>query len=259
MKKILPLLVTTLLVAVFAGSALACHFESFTPIANCEGWEISGSIVFGSVPSTTLNYDVTLLQGGIVVAFFSGSQPMTAPPDPQSFLHSAPWGIPLCGDYRSKTFTTTFNCPCEDGCTGTPGYWKNHPEEWPVLSLMLGDASYSQAELLVFFDVPTRGDKSVKLIHHTIAAKLNVLYGNPTSIQPVIDEADAWFVANGLFSRPTGAVAKDALRIKDLLVIYNESDPCGEPIIPSLSGSYLLTSPQPTEKATWGAIKVLYK
>ena len=75
---------------------------------------------------------------------------------------------------------------------GTPGYWKNHPEAWPVSSLTLGSRTYSQAELLMLLSLPTRGDASIKMAHHLIAAKLNLLVGtDPAPISDAIAEADA--------------------------------------------------------------------
>ena len=37
------------------------------------------------------------------------------------------------GEQQIKTFgPVTFTCPCSCPGTGTPGYWMNHPEAWPV-------------------------------------------------------------------------------------------------------------------------------
>src|SRR5262249_50460875 len=40
----------------------------------------------------------------------------------------------------------TFACPLGQG------FWKNHPDTWPVTSLTLGSQTYTQAELLALFD-----------------------------------------------------------------------------------------------------------
>src|SRR5688572_23676843 len=60
------------------------------------------------------------------------------------------------------------------GCTLTQGYWKNHPEAWPVASLELGSVTYSKAQLLSIFRTPVSGNGLVSLAHQLIAAKLNV-------------------------------------------------------------------------------------
>jgi hypothetical protein len=39
--------------------------------------------------------------------------------------------------------------PCSaGGCTLTQGFWKNHPNSWPVGSLSLGTTSYTEAQLI---------------------------------------------------------------------------------------------------------------
>jgi len=62
-------------------------------------------------------------------------------------------------------------------CTFTQGYWKNHPEAWPVTTLTLGTVSYTQAELLSILGQPSGGNGLVILAHQLIAAKLNVAQG----------------------------------------------------------------------------------
>jgi hypothetical protein len=70
------------------------------------------------------------------------------------------------------------------GCTYTQGYWKNHSNEWPVSSLVLGGKTYSKAELLTLFATPVKGDNSISLAHQLIAAKLNAANGAP--VPPVV-------------------------------------------------------------------------
>jgi len=71
------------------------------------------------------------------------------------------------------------------------GFWKNHPELWPVSSLTLGSQAYAQAELLTLLTSPVAGDASVLLAHQLIAAKLNIANGSdPTPIASTIADAD---------------------------------------------------------------------
>jgi cysteine-rich repeat protein len=80
----------------------------------------------------------------------------------------------------------------EEGCTFTQGYWKNHPEAWPVTSLSLGVTVYTQEELLAIFDEPVAGNGLIALSHQLIAAKLNVANGAPDDdIADAIADADA--------------------------------------------------------------------
>jgi len=276
MKKLVLLSLTCLFVVVLAGSAWACHFSYVTPSADCDGWLVDGHIYFAGTAYADLVWTVRLNEGSTVIAEFTGSERIYI--DSPYFSYSAPWGMELCGDYTvtgnfhftspstsdSKNIFVAFTCICEepDGCTGTPGYWKNHPDAWPVSSLTVGCATYPKADLLAIFDYSTGGDATVKLCHHTVAAKLNVLTDAGDSIQPTIDAADAFLCAHPLLSKPKGDLKTEANAIKGALVAYNESNPCGEPVVPALVAPSMTAAPkalpQPTER-TWGAIKALYK
>jgi hypothetical protein len=77
---------------------------------------------------------------------------------------------------------------CTAGCTLTQGYWKTHPEAWPVTSLTLGTVTYTQAQLLSILNQPVQGNGLIALAHQLIAAKLNALSGaTPSS---AITQAD---------------------------------------------------------------------
>ena len=74
----------------------------------------------------------------------------------------------------------------------TPGYWKTHPDAWPVSTLTLGGQSYSMTELLILLWKPVKGDASIILAHHLIAAKLNIAEGtDPAPINDTITSADS--------------------------------------------------------------------
>lgn len=78
-------------------------------------------------------------------------------------------------------------------CTYTQGYWKNHPNAWPVSSLTLGTVSYTKTQLLQIFNQPAAGNGLLSLAHQLIAAKLNVAQGAslPGSVLTAITNADA--------------------------------------------------------------------
>jgi hypothetical protein len=84
------------------------------------------------------------------------------------------------------------------GCTYTQGYWKNHPQAWPMMSLTIGGVTYTQAQLLTIFDTAPGGDASLILAHQLIAAMLNVANGAqaPGAITTAISQAQAWMTAN---------------------------------------------------------------
>jgi hypothetical protein len=94
--------------------------------------------------------------------------------------------------------------PVRSPGTGTPGYWKNHPEAWPVDSLTLGGVVYSQAQILPYMDEDPK-DKTTTIFRALVAATLNVLIGNEDScIAGTMSAADAWLGTNG----PVGSGVK---------------------------------------------------
>src|SRR5262245_29482132 len=76
-------------------------------------------------------------------------------------------------------------------CPLTQGYWKTHPEAWPVTSLTLGTVVYNQVQLLSILNSAVKGDASITLAKQLIAAKLNIANGSdPTPIAATITTAD---------------------------------------------------------------------
>lgn len=116
--------------------------------------------------------------------------------------------------------------------TGTPGYWKNHPDAWPVLNIVIGGVSYSKEDALEWLN-SNDGDKTVTLFRALVAAKLNLLIGNDGScISETIELADDWFELYGPVG--SGVKAKSAAwKIGELLYIdlddYNNGLLCAPP------------------------------
>jgi hypothetical protein len=98
------------------------------------------------------------------------------------------------GQLRISETITCATLPCVGGssCTYTQGYWRNHPDAWPVTSLTLGTVTYQAGELMAILDNPAQGNGLVILAHQLIAAKLNVANGaDPSAVQQTITDADA--------------------------------------------------------------------
>ncbi len=94
--------------------------------------------------------------------------------------------------------------PPADQCTYTQGYWKNHPEAWPVNALTLGSVNYNQAQLLAILNQPVRGNGLISLAHQLIAAKLNAANGADSSVvSGAFTSADA--LIGGLVVPPVGS------------------------------------------------------
>ena len=97
---------------------------------------------------------------------------------------------------RQLRVTGTITCatmPCVGGssCTYSQGYWRNHPDAWPVTSLTLGTVTYQAGELMAILDNPARGNGLVILVHQLIATKLNIANGaDPSAVQEAVTDAD---------------------------------------------------------------------
>jgi hypothetical protein len=235
--------------------------------ADCDGWTSSGSFTM----PTDLEFTIYLYQGGELIWSYTETSSVTF--ENPYFLFTGEWPMELCGDYtahldlnynmgagwRLLTYDTEFTCECDEpgSCTFTPGYWKNHPEDWPVTSLTVGCIEYSQAKLLDIFDWPTKGDMTIKLFHHLVAAKLNVLSGADDYIMDCITAGDDFLCANLLLSKPVGALKDEAEDIKDCLADYNEIPCCmdNDDDMLSISGPAATENAAGTVESSWGSIK----
>ena len=65
-------------------------------------------------------------------------------------------------------------CWCEPG-TGTPGFWKNHPDAWPVTVISIGGVTYTRAQAIAIMNMPVKNDKSITMFKALVAAKLSAL------------------------------------------------------------------------------------
>jgi len=108
------------------------------------------------------------------------------------------------------------------------GYWKNHPDAWPVTSLQLGNVTYTQDQLLAILHEPVRGNGILILAHQEIAAKLNIANGADGScIQQTLADADA--LIGDLVIPPIGdgyLPPQEAAPLAEVLDDYNEGDLC---------------------------------
>jgi len=123
----------------------------------------------------------------------------------------------------------------EEWCARTQGFWKNHPDDWPVedfFDIRLNSfAGATQAELIDKLNQPVKQDIIVILIKQLIAAQLNVLKASALGFYPVdgewvndlISEADAALTAfqeTGLFDW------LEIEAVKDKLDTFNNSEAC---------------------------------
>ncbi|TNF29398.1 MAG: hypothetical protein EP329_15870, partial [Deltaproteobacteria bacterium] len=111
------------------------------------------------------------------------------------------------------------------GCVRTQGYWKNHPEDWAVTRLTLGDADYEQAQLLALLETAAKSDVTYSLAHQLIAAKLNVKAdADEAPIAQILVDADAWLVQAPIGSRPAGDLRQLGVDLAAVLDSYNNGE-----------------------------------
>jgi hypothetical protein len=81
--------------------------------------------------------------------------------------------------------------------TGTPGYWKNHPEAWPVDHITVGGVTYTKAQAIAWLNAVGK-DKTITMFSSLVPAMLNVLVGNDAScVSSTIAAADSWMTTYG--------------------------------------------------------------
>ena len=149
------------------------------------------------------------------------------------------------GFYMGTTVTDTDNANYfggtpSSGCVRSPGYWKNHPEAWPVSIISIGGHDYTMNQAIAIMDKPVAGDKSYTLFPALVAAKLDVLSGaNDDCIAETIIAADAWMfkypVGSGVTGDSDAWMLGESLYLKLDQYINGElcASYCGEPVPPT--------------------------
>ena len=116
------------------------------------------------------------------------------------------------------------------------GYWKNHPEAWPVNEIKIGNVTYSKEQALEILTEACARDATRMLAAQLIAAKLNRLseaspffhyyFHKTIDIDDVIQNADSFLTTHPLGSDPQGDARQQALQLKDMLDAYNNNGEC---------------------------------
>jgi hypothetical protein len=88
--------------------------------------------------------------------------------------------------------------------TGTPGYWKNHPNAWPVNSITVGGVTWTETQAISWLN-KTGKDKTVTMFQSLVSAMLSVKIGNDGScISASITQGNAWLAMYPLGSNVAG-------------------------------------------------------
>jgi len=141
----------------------------------------------------------------IYVMIPTGTQPSPLGPDNVGVSNGAGFsvanGVTLASAANNFGFAPT---PVAQPGTGTPGYWKNHPEAWPVGSITVGGVTYTKAQAISWLS-KTGKDKTVTMFQSLVSAMLNVMIGNDGScINAAIAQGNAWLASYPLGSNVAG-------------------------------------------------------
>jgi hypothetical protein len=119
-------------------------------------------------------------------------------------------GVPNGAGYSVASHVTIDGYPVDFGFvtsaapnpgTGTPGYWKNHPEAWPVSSIVVGGRTYTKAQAIGWLGSVSK-DKTTTIFASYVSAWLNTHIGNDaTCVSAAMTAADAWLALH-----PVGSI-----------------------------------------------------
>jgi hypothetical protein len=146
----------------------------------------------------TIAVDPTTLPAGYVATSIRvGSNRATDSDDPIGTIVNVPASV------DDLTIDFGFLTPTSQSGTGTPGYWKTHPEAWPVGSVVIGNVIYTKAQALVLLGMSVDLDKKLTMFMHLVSTKLNLLNGtNGSCITEDVAAADQWFITYGAVLNP---------------------------------------------------------
>ena len=194
-------------------TVFACASASCNPLTDGipATTDLNGEFVFppGTLPSTV----------SLFVTITTGLQPSPLGPDNIGTSNGSGYSVgPGVLGSAANNFGF-FTTPVAQPGTGTPGYWKNHPEAWPTDSLTIGTASYANGLITVGGVTYTKAqaiswlnktgkDKTVTMFQSLAAAILSVAAGNDGScISTAIAQGSSWLKTYPLGSNVAGGTA----------------------------------------------------
>ncbi len=191
-----------------------------------------GTVIATTTTNSSGNYSFTgLVAGTYTVKIVTSSLPST------TFTET--YDLDGVSSANQATFSLTASRTDVDfgyhfpsataGGTGTLGYWKNHPDAWPVQSITIGGITYTKAQAITWLGTPVGGDASISLFHQLVPAELNALVSNNIScIFPVIQAADAWMAQHPVGSHVSSSSADGQVgeSLASQLDSYNNGNLC---------------------------------
>ena len=125
-------------------------------------------------------------------------------PDGQGFSATT---VTLVGANNTDTDFGFYDSPHPNPGTGTPGYWKNHPEAWPVAGITIGANTYTKAQAISWLGKVGK-DKTTTIFASYVSAFLNVKIGNDDScVASAMASAYTWLSNHPVGSNVAGSSA----------------------------------------------------
>ena len=192
-------------------------------------------------PTPTATATATHTPTATPTATATATQTPTATPTATATATHTPTATPTATATATHTPTATPTSTATPtptstpgGCTFTQGYWKNHPNQWPVTHLQLGNNTYNQRQLLSILYNPVVSNGLVSLAHQEIATKLNIANGADSScIQQILAAADS--LIGNLIVPPVGDGFLPSAEVSGYvtgLTRYNEGYLCSPHCVP---------------------------
>jgi hypothetical protein len=92
-----------------------------------------------------------------------------------------------------ETNTPTPSLVLGKNCTHSAGFWKNHPEAWPVEKIVVGGVIFDLESGLELLNTSIEGKHAQILSKQLLATKLNALFGAETvEVSEVLAQAVEW-------------------------------------------------------------------
>ncbi len=154
--------------------------------------------------------------------------------------------------FSGTFFATTKQNGGTNECVRSQGYWKTHPEAWPVNALRLGNIIYTKVQLLAIWNTPAAGNGLISLAHQLMAAKLNIISGAipPSIITGAISTADALIGSRIIPPIGTGYLSPDITsHLTDDLEEFNTEE----------SGDIQCHVTTNVKSSTWSDVKAIYR
>lgn len=153
-------------------------------VVNCGSYGVKVKVI--DLQTSQILYNMVLLASGASLPFSGYYVPGACGPSTNS-VEATAYTFSVAGDgtfVYTSVATDIASATCEQPCDGggdegcTPGFWKNHLEDWAATGYSPGDSfaaifgqDYGFATL--FDAVRARGDSTNSLVRHAAAALLN--------------------------------------------------------------------------------------